>query len=58
VILLQLKLMKVKLEVFKSNLRRIKKDKNTHKLAINGKNFARVRLQLKFAFIIRPLNCS
>jgi len=27
---------------------------NTDKLAINWQNFARVRLQLKFAFIIRP----
>jgi len=26
----------------------------TDKLAINWQNFARVRLQLKFAFIIRP----
>jgi len=26
---------------------------NTDKLAINWQNFARVRLQLKFAFIIR-----
>jgi len=28
---------------------------NTDKLAINRQNFPRVRLQLKFAFIIRPL---
>jgi len=27
----------------------------TDKLAINRQNFARVRLQLKFTFIIRPL---
>jgi len=27
---------------------------NTDKLAINWQNFAWVRLQLKFAFIIRP----
>jgi len=27
---------------------------NTDKLAINWKNFTQVRLQLKFAFIIRP----
>jgi len=27
---------------------------NTDKLAFNRKNFARVRLQLEFAFIIRP----
>jgi len=31
-----------------------KKDTNTNKLAINWQNFARVRLQLKCAFIIRP----
>jgi len=30
------------------------KDMNTNKLAIYWQNFARVRLQLKFAFIIRP----
>jgi len=28
---------------------------NTDKLVINWRNFARVRLQLKFAFIMRPL---
>jgi len=28
---------------------------NTNKLAINWQNFARVRLQLKFAFIIRDI---
>jgi len=33
-----------------------KKDKNTDKLAINWQNFAGVRLKLKFAFIIRPLD--
>jgi len=33
-----------------------KKDMSTDKLAINGQNFARVRLHLKFAFIIRPLD--
>jgi len=27
---------------------------NTDKLAINWQNFARVQIQLKFAFIIRP----
>jgi len=31
-----------------------KKDMNTDKLAINWQNFVRVRLQLKFDFIIRP----
>jgi len=30
-----------------------KKDTNTDKLAINWQNFARVRLQLKFTFIMR-----
>jgi len=30
-----------------------KKDTNTDKLAINWQNFAQVRLQFKFAFIIR-----
>jgi len=54
VILLQLKLTKVKLEVLKSDFQP-KKDMNTDKLAINWQNFARVRLQLKFAFIIRPI---
>jgi len=29
---------------------------NTDKLAINLQNFARVRLQLKFAFIVRALS--
>jgi len=32
-----------------------RKDMNTGKLAVNWQNFARVRLQIKFAFIIRPL---
>jgi len=54
VILLQLKLTKLKLEVHKSDFQRIKENMNTDKLAINWQNFARVRLQLKFAFIIRP----
>jgi len=31
---------------------------NTDKLAINWQNFARVRLQLKFAFTIRPFICQ
>jgi len=51
VILLQLA--KLKLEALKSDLKRKKKDMNTNKLAINWQNIARVRLQLKFAFIIR-----
>jgi len=54
VILLQLKLTKFKLEVFKSNFQGKKKDMNTDKLAIKWQNFVRVRLQLKFAFIIPP----
>jgi len=45
---------KTKLEVLKFDFQR-KKDMNTDKLAINWQNFARVRLQLKFASIIRPL---
>jgi len=56
VILLQLKLTKLKLEVLKFDLQRKKKDKNIHKLAINWQNFARVRFQLKFVFIIRLIN--
>jgi len=55
VILLKLKLAKLKLEVLKSDFSEIKKDMNLNKLAINWQNFARIRLQLKFAFIIRPL---
>jgi len=57
VILLQLKLTKLKLDVLKSDLQQKKKVKNTStdKLAINWQNCARVRLQLKFAFIIQPL---
>jgi len=35
-----------------------KKDANTDKLTINWQNFARVRLQLKFAFVIRPYDLS
>jgi len=31
---------------------------NTDKLAINWQNFAQVQLQLRFAFIIRPLNAN
>jgi len=42
VILLQLQTDELKLE-------------NSDKLAINSQNFARVRLQLKFAFIIQAL---
>jgi len=49
VILFQLKLTKLKLSG-------PKKDMNTDKLAINWQNIARVRLQLKFAFIIRVLS--
>jgi len=44
VILLQLKLINLKLEVFQSDFQRKKKDINTDKLAINWQNFARVRL--------------
>jgi len=32
-----------------------KKDFNTNKFAINWQNLARVQLQLKFAFILPPL---
>jgi len=51
VILFQLKLTKVKLEVFRSDFQRKKKEMTTDKLAISWKNFTQVRLQLKFAFI-------
>jgi len=62
VILLKLKLTKLKLEVLKfsekkkerSDFSEKKKDMNIDKLAINWQNFVRVRLRLKFAFIIRP----
>jgi len=54
-ILFQFKLTKLKLEVLKSVTISVeKKDMNTDKLAVNLQNFARVRLQLKIAFIIRP----
>jgi len=54
VILLQLKSKKLKLEVFKSDFQRKKKDMNTVKLVIhNWQNFARVRLQLTFTVIIQ-----
>jgi len=33
------------------------KDMNTVKFVINWQNFARVRLQLKFAFILWPNGC-
>jgi len=52
---LQLKLTKLKLEILKFDIQH-KKDIKTDKLAIKWQNFARVRLQLKFAFIIRPLD--
>jgi len=52
VILLQVKLTKLKLQVLKSDFQRKKEDTNTDKLAINWQNFARVRLQLKFAFLL------
>jgi len=55
VTLLQLKQKKFKLEILKSDFQCKKERINTDKLAINWKNFARVRLQLKFTFIIRPL---
>jgi len=57
VILLQFKLTKFKLHVLKSDFQREKEryeQLNTNKLAINWKNFPRVRLQLKFAFVILP----
>jgi len=54
-ILLQLVLTKLKLEVLTSDFQR-KKVTNTDKLVISRQNFARVRLQLKCAFIIRPFN--
>jgi len=53
VILLQLKLTKLKLEV-PSLTFSTKKDMNTDKFTTNWQNFARVWLQLRFAFIIRP----
>jgi len=53
--LFQLKLSKLKLELLKPDFQSKKKDLNTDKLAINWQNFAPVRIQLKFAFIIRPL---
>jgi len=53
VILLQIKTTKLKLEVVKSDFQPKNKDMDTDKLAINWQNFARVRLQLKFAFIMR-----
>jgi len=46
--------LKLKLEVLKSDFQHKKEEMNTDKLAINWQNFARVRLQLEFAFIIRP----
>jgi len=52
VILLQLKLIELKLKVLKSDFQRKKKVMNTDKFAINWQNFVRVRLQLKFTFII------
>jgi len=54
VILLQPKLTKLKLENLKSDFYRKKKDMNMDKLTINWQNFAQVRLQLKFAFMIWP----
>jgi len=52
--ILQLKQTKLKLEVLKYDYQRKKKGINIDKVVINWQNFARVRLQLKFAFIIRP----
>jgi len=51
---LQLKLTKFKLEVLKSDFQHKKKGMITDEPAVYQQNFARVRLQLKFAFIIRP----
>jgi len=50
-VLLQLKMTKLKLKVrsLSLNFSTKRKDKNTDKLAINLKNFAQIRLQLKFA---------
>jgi len=53
-ILFQLKLTKLKLEVFKTDFQRKKKYMNTVKLAINRQNFARVRLRLKFVLLYVP----
>jgi len=52
---IQLKLTKLKLEVFKSDFQHEKKDMNIYEFAISWKNFARVRLQFRFALIIRHL---
>jgi len=57
-ILLQLKLTKLKLEVPKFDFQRKKEKYDTDKLVNNWQNFARVRLQLKFAFIIRPFRTN
>jgi len=46
--------LKVKLKDFKFEFYQFKLNIITGKFAINLKNFARVRLQLKFAFVIRP----
>jgi len=53
-ILLLLKLIKLKLEVLKSDFQCKKKDMSTDKLAINWKNFGRVQIPLQFTSIIRP----
>jgi len=51
-----IKLTKLKLKVRKFDFQCKKnKDMNTDKLIFNWQNFARVRLQIKFAFIIWPL---
>jgi len=49
-----LQLTKLKLEVLKSDFQHKKEMYKSDKLAINSQNFARVRLQLKFTFIMRP----
>jgi len=52
-VLNRVKLTKLKLEVLTLHFQHKKKNMNADKLAINGQNFAQVRLQLKFAFIIQ-----
>jgi len=54
VILLQLKPTKFNLEVFKSDFQH-KRKIYADKRAINWQNFAQVRLQLKFAFVIQSI---
>jgi len=58
VILLQLNLSKLKLKILKSEFQHEKDSIQIDKLAINWQNFARIRLQLKFAFIMRHILCK